>query len=110
MVDQPHIHDAALRTALNREARLPEHVVFRAFPAETVVLNLESGRYHGLNLTGGRMLEVLGATPRLDDAVGRLAAEFDAPAERIARDVVALCAALVDRGLLVVEPAGAGDG
>jgi hypothetical protein len=32
--------------------RLPSHVVMRAFVHETVVLNLATGRYHGLNTTG----------------------------------------------------------
>jgi len=39
--------------------RLPEHVVHRSFVAETVVLNLQTGRYHGLNPVGGRMLDAL---------------------------------------------------
>ena len=30
-------------------ARIPQHVVFRGFATETVVLNLETGKYHGLN-------------------------------------------------------------
>jgi DNA-binding CsgD family transcriptional regulator len=39
--------------------RVPQHVVHRAFPARTVVLNLETGKYHGLNPTAGRMLTAL---------------------------------------------------
>ena len=35
------------------------HVVYRSFATETVILNLQTGRYHGLNKTGGRMLELL---------------------------------------------------
>ena len=45
---------------------VPEHVVYREFVQETVILNLETGTYHGLNPSGGKMLETLGAaaTPR----------------------------------------------
>ena len=37
----------------------PSHVVYRTFVTETVALNIETGQYHGLNATAGRMLEVL---------------------------------------------------
>ncbi len=40
-------------------ARMPAHVVYREFPAEVVLLNLQTGRYHGLNPTAGRMLRAL---------------------------------------------------
>ena len=37
------------RADLNHAAiRLPDHVVFRRFPAETVLLNLQTGHYHGV--------------------------------------------------------------
>ncbi len=39
--------------------RIPHHVVFRHFVNETVVLNLQTGKYHGLNRTAGRMLHEL---------------------------------------------------
>jgi hypothetical protein len=45
-------------TLLSASLRLPQHVVHRSFVAETVVLNLQTGKYHGLNPVGGRMLEV----------------------------------------------------
>ena len=47
---------------------IPQHVVFRTFVEETIVLNLESGRYHGLNRTAGRMLELLGDLGDIDAA------------------------------------------
>ena len=43
---------------LDAHASVPQHVVYRRFAAETVVLNLETGTYHGLNATGARMLEL----------------------------------------------------
>ena len=35
------------------KVRVPRHVVHRDFPAQTVILNLETGKYHGLNPTAG---------------------------------------------------------
>lgn len=81
--------------------RLPQHVVYRVFPAETVVLDLDSGKYHGLNPVGGRMIEALEQTEVVREAVDRLTAEFPGvdPAE-IERDLVEFCTDLAERGLL----------
>ena len=84
---------------------IPQHVVFRAFVEETVVLNLESGRYHGLNPTAGRMLELLGELGEVDAVAERVADETGAPANRVAEDLRAFCSSLAERGLIEVEPA-----
>ena len=39
--------------------RVPDHVVYRDFAEQTVVLNLRTGRYHGLNETSSQMLDAL---------------------------------------------------
>ncbi len=84
---------------------IPQHVVFRSFVEETVVLNLESGRYHGLNPTAGRMLELLGELGEVDAVAKRVADETGAPASRVAEDHRAFCSSLAERGLIEVEPA-----
>ena len=83
--------------------RVPGHVVHRAFVDETVVLNLETGKYHGLNRTAGRMLEVLEQEGDLTLAAAALAEEFDKPQAEIEDDLRVFCSALVDRGLLEVD-------
>jgi hypothetical protein len=83
-------------------ARVPEHVVFRSFVNETVVLNLQTGRYHGLNPTGGRMLEALERESTVGDAVGRLVREYELPEARIEEDVREFCLDLVERGLIEI--------
>jgi coenzyme PQQ synthesis protein D (PqqD) len=92
--------DAAL---LGGKARVPAHVVFRSFPHETVVLNLDTGKYHGLNPTAGRMLEVLNATDTVDLAAERLAVEYMRPLDEIRRDLYDLCEQLRARGLLEIQ-------
>lgn len=42
---------------LDSQARVPRHVVYRDFVNETVVLNLETGTYHGLNRPNARCRE-----------------------------------------------------
>ncbi len=82
---------------------VPDHVVYRDFAAETVVLNLESGQYHGLNPTAGRMLEVLGDDVTVDESIDRLAAEFSQPVERVRGDVIALLEQLAERDIVRFE-------
>lgn len=80
--------------------QVPAHVAWRAFPAETVLLNLQTGQYHGLNPTGGRMFEVIGECGDSELAAARLAGEFDQPLRTIAEDLDELCTGLISRGLL----------
>jgi hypothetical protein len=87
--------------------RMPHHVVCRSFVAETVVLNLQTGQYHGLNPTAGRMLEALQAAPTAGAAVAGLAEEYGVAREQIERDLLALAVGLLERGLIeTVDDAG----
>jgi hypothetical protein len=88
-------------------ARIPEHVVHRDFQEETVVLNLETGQYHGLNATARRMLAALVEADSIALAAASLEEEFGVPRSRIERDLVDLCDALVARGLIQVDDAQA---
>ena len=93
---------------LRARVAVPEHVVHREFAEETIVLNLQTGQYHGLNATAGRMLAALDPGTTVGDAVGSLAAEFGQPADTVRRDLVDLCRNLGERGLIELhEPAGA---
>jgi len=94
------VADAQATTILDSKVRVPQNVVYRKFAYETVVLDLKTGKYYGLNQTAGRILDVLGgaANPRLAAAV--LAAEYGRPEEDVQADVVAFCADLLARGLL----------
>jgi Coenzyme PQQ synthesis protein D (PqqD) len=90
--------------AIDEHARVavPGHVVYRTFVTETVALNIESGQYHGLNATAGRMLEEIEKRGTVAAAVEPLAGEFEQPPERIRADLLALCASLHARGLIEI--------
>lgn len=92
---------------LTANVRVPQHVVYRSFPSETVVLNLQTGKYHGLNATAGRMLGELERAGSVREAVSALAADYDRPAEAIERDVRQLCHLLHERGLIEIDGAPA---
>lgn len=84
---------------------VPAHVVYRSFEGETLLLNLASGEYHGLNETGGRLLELLkepGTTLR--DAIATLAAEYEVDANAIEPELADFCRSLAARGLVELSP------
>jgi Coenzyme PQQ synthesis protein D (PqqD) len=85
---------------LEAKVKVPQSVVFRSFPSETVVLNLQTGKYHGLNPTAGRMLEAMTESASLREAASTVAVEYDCPAETIENDICELCQMLLDRGLI----------
>lgn len=85
---------------LAARVRLPQHVVHRSFVAETVVLNLRTGKYHGLNPTAGRMLEALAAAPTAGAAVPELAREYGLEPAKVENDLLVLCQGLLERGLI----------
>ena len=81
-------------------AHVPEHVVYRPFAKETVVLNLRTGKYHGLNPTAGSMLSELERGMTFAEAAARLAELYRRPVEEIERDAYELCLDLLERGLI----------
>lgn len=91
---------------LAARVRVPQHVVYRSFGTETVVLNVKTGKYHGLNPTAGRMLEVLQEEDSVSSAALRLAGEYGQPIEVIEQDVCGLCADLAGRGLIELDGGG----
>ena len=75
------------------------NVIFRALGNEAVILNLDSGVYFGLNEVGTRVWQLL-EERNVQQACERLRGEFEAPAERIERDVLTLVDAMVAKGLV----------
>jgi hypothetical protein len=84
-------------------ARVPAHVVYREFPAEVVLLNLQTGRYHGLNPTAGRMLRALEDHGSVAAAVRSVALGATVSRAQVEADLVDLVLGLEERGLIEVE-------
>ena len=81
---------------------LSEDVVAREVAGETVLLNLASGTYFGLNEVGGRIWQWLDEQEgcSLDDISARLVKEFEVSQDDAQRDVLTLTAELAEHGLL----------
>jgi PqqD family protein of HPr-rel-A system len=89
---------------LASRAVVPDGVVYREFEAETLLLNLGTGTYHGVNATGARLLALLRESDGdVRAAVERLAAECGIEPDEVAGELAAFCAELAERGLLEVR-------
>lgn len=83
--------------------RVPQHVIRRDLVSETVLLNVQTGVYYGLDEIGGRFFMQLSQCATVEGAVGVLSEEFDAPLDRIREDTVLYCSELLARGLIDLE-------
>ena len=90
----------ALETA---SVSVPPHVVYRAFAGETVILNLETGKYHGLNVTGGRMLQLLDGAASIADAASAFARDYGKLLSEVEDDIRSFCTRLCERGLIDIR-------
>lgn len=85
---------------LDATVRIPNHVVHRSFVQETVVLNLETGRYHGLNTSAGAMLAALETAGSIRGALRLLAETFPDAGEQLEHDLLRFCEDAQERGLI----------
>jgi len=80
---------------------VPDGVLISRLQEESVILNLQSERYFGLDDVGTRFLTVLTSSESIEDAYQELAAEFDVDPEVLRQDLIALVQKLIDQGLLI---------
>jgi hypothetical protein len=69
---------------------------------ETVMMDIDQGRYFGLNDTGTRIWALLAQPILVCDLCDQLAAEFNVPPEQCEQEVLDFLGGLSTRGLLQV--------
>jgi hypothetical protein len=87
---------------------VPQHVLVRFMDRESVLLNLETERYFGLDETGTRMWQVATSAPNVEAALLQLQDEYDAQPEILQSNLTELLGRLVENGLLSLRPADVG--
>jgi hypothetical protein len=93
---------------LKMRAIVPAHVLIRHLDGESVLLNLESERYFGLDATGTRMWELVTSQPCIALALEKLLEEYEVEPEVLQSHLAQLLSGLVENGLLQVLPADVG--
>lgn len=105
----PSTTDRPTTTVAARAARcravLPASVVSRAFVAETVLLDVDRGRYFKLDATAGQMLDALLGAPTLAAAAGVLARRGWGAEDLLCAELAELCGELRGLGLLELREA-----
>jgi hypothetical protein len=89
-------------------AAVPAHVLVRILDRESVLLNLETEQYFGLDETGTRMWQLVTASPNIDSAYQELLAEYEVDPELLRSNLMELLSRLLDCGLLQVLPGDVG--
>jgi len=84
---------------------VPEHVLVRKAGGETVLLNLSSEHYYGLEGVGARFWELVEAHATFGEAVNVLLTEYDVAVETLTADLVTLSTDLHANGMLLVNGA-----
>ena len=72
-----------------------------------MVLQLESGGYHGLNSMGCFMWGVIADEPMIDELIARVRNHVKDPPDHLDEDVLSFVETLESRGLVVVRAPGA---
>jgi Coenzyme PQQ synthesis protein D (PqqD) len=73
---------------------IPPRVLFRDLDGEAVLLQLDSGKYFGLNEMGTRIWELLARYGELEPVCRALLDEFEVPEDQLRREVRAFLDAL----------------
>ena len=85
---------------LNDSLRIPDGVATRKMGNETILLNLETGTYFGLDTVGSRFLELLERNGEIAVAHRTMLEEFDVNPEILEADLLRLSEAMRSKGLL----------
>ncbi len=91
-----------MQISFSMRVSVPADVLVQELQGESVLLNVESGRYFGLDEVGTRMWAALANAESLQAAYDALLAEYDVDAEQLERDFRGLVEKLLERGLVKV--------
>lgn len=92
-----------MQISFSDRVRLPDDVLISQLQEESVILNLDSERYFGLDDVGTRFLSVLTASESIEAAYQALLEEYDVDREVLREDLVALIENLSQQGIIEVS-------
>jgi len=87
------------------KVKVPEDILISGLQEESVILNLNSERYFGLNEVGTRIFSALTTSSSIEAAFELLVEEYDVDRELLRHDLISLVDKLVEQGLVEVVPA-----
>ncbi len=88
--------------SFNQRVKLADDVLVSNLEGESVLLNLKSERYYGLDTVGTRFLTLLSNAESIEHAFDALLAEYDVEAETLRNDLTTLLLDLREQGLVEI--------
>ena len=85
---------------LSDKVSIPPQVMARTVGDETVILDLASGTYFGLDPVGARIWELMGEGKTLAEICEQMLDEYEVSREELERDTLRLAQELADQGLI----------
>ena len=92
-----------MSVSIKDRVTLPEEVLVSGLEEESVLLNLESEHYYGLDEVGTRMFSVLTTSNSIEAAFDTLIEEYDVDQEVLRQDLISLVDQLVSKGLVEIS-------
>lgn len=89
-------------------ATVPANVLVRFLDKESVLLNLNTEKYFGLDPVGTRMWQLVTSAPTVEAAFFQLLEEYDVESERLRANLSELLDHLVENGLIAMQAADVG--
>ncbi|MBK6559590.1 MAG: PqqD family protein [Comamonadaceae bacterium] len=83
---------------LTNKISIPSQVMARTVGDETVILDLASGTYYGLDPVGARMWQLMGEGNSLSAVCETMLDEYDVTREALASDILRLTEELLTKG------------
>jgi len=90
----------AIDMQLSDTVKISAQAMARQVGEETVILDLASGNYLGLNPVGARIWELIGQGKTLGTVLGAVVSEYEVSQEQAERDLLSLVEQLQTQGLV----------
>jgi len=92
----------AMSISFSDRVEIPDDVRISKLQGESVILNLASERYYGLDDVGTRILSVLTTSDSIEAAYQTLLQEYDVEGQVLRQDLLEIVEKLVDQGIVQV--------
>jgi hypothetical protein len=89
--------------SFTQRVSIPENIMFRELEGESVILDLDSESYFGLDLVGTRIWQLLVDGDSIQAAYDLLLEEFDVDAATLRADLEELLDELATKGLIEIH-------
>lgn len=92
-----------MEISFSNRLRAADHVLYRELDGESVLLNMRTESYYGLDDVGTRMWRLLTTNETIQGSYERLAEEYEVSESRLEKDLRTLIEELIEHDLVKIE-------